>query len=200
MDFRMLLKKQELIMLCFIGMLLAASQTSIASFLVLYAQEELKVTATVAGLYLSLFMIGGTVGRVVWGVISDRIFEGDRHYPMILLCLLALGSALGMISLSRDSVGCLPYILCAVMGFTFMGWNALFITSTAEIATPAQVGLATGIAITVSWIGIIAGPPIFGLIADKAGYSWGWTMLAVFGFLSAASILICSSRSFCFRK
>ena len=192
-DFKLLLKKPELIVLCFVSMLLAASQSSIASFMVLYMQEELHTSAASAGLGLSVFMIAGTVGRVMWGMISDRIFKGDRQYPMLLLCLIASGSALGMVVSARVSMAWLPYFINAVMGFTFMGWNALFITFTAEIAGPALVGLVTGLTITVSWTGIIAGPPLFGLIADKVGYSWSWVMLTIFGVLCAISLYYSST-------
>lgn len=188
-EFTLLLKKPELIVLCFVSMLLAASQTCIASFIVLYMQEELRATTAAAGMCLSIFMIAGTAGRVLWGMISDGIFKGDRQYPMLLLCLIAFGSALGMVFITSASMAWLPYFICAVMGFTFMGWNALFITFSAEIAGPALVGLVTGLTITVAWTGIIAGPPLFGLIADKVGYSWGWAMLAIFGLLCAISLL-----------
>lgn len=185
-----LLKRPELLTLCFLGMMLAASQTSIASFLVLYLGEELKIPAGKAGIYLSVFMMAGTFGRLIWGVISDRLFHGDRQHPLIILCLMAFGSAVGMVFLSKTSPSWLPYFLCAAMGFTFMGWNALFITFTAEIAGPVLVGLVTGLAITVAWSGVIAGPLLFGLITDKAGYSWGWSMLAGIG-------LVCSLAVFC---
>lgn len=192
-DFKLLLKKPELIVLCFISMLMAASQTAIASFIVLYMQEELHTSVASAGLCLSVFMISGTIGRVVWGMISDGIFNGDRQYPMILLCLIASGSALGMVFSTRVSMLWLPYFISAVMGFTFMGWNALYLTFTAEIAGPALVGLVTGLTITVAWTGIVAGPPLFGLIADKVGYPWSWAMLAIFGVLSALSLYYSST-------
>ena len=188
-DFAILLKKPEMIVLCIVGTLLAASQTSIASFIVLYMQEELHTSAASAGLCLSVFMIAGTAGRVLWGMISDGIFKGDRQYPMILLCLIAFGSATGMIFTNSETQIWLPYFLSAVMGFSILGWNGLLIIFTAEIAGPALVGLATGVMITVWWLGIIAGPPLFGLIADKMGYSWSWTMLAVFGLLCLLCVL-----------
>ncbi|KFN39861.1 hypothetical protein KN63_01345, partial [Smithella sp. F21] len=106
---------------------------------------------------------------------------------------IASGSALGMVVSARVSMAWLPYFINAVMGFTFMGWNALFITFTAEIAGPALVGLVTGLTITVSWTGIIAGPPLFGLIADKVGYSWSWVMLTIFGVLCAISLYYSST-------
>ena len=187
--FRLLLKKPELIILCFVSMLLAASQTCIASFIVLYMHEELLATPAAAGMCLLIFMIAGTAGRVLWGMISDGIYKGDRQYPMMLLCLIAFGSALGMVFITRASMAWLPYFICAVLGFTFMGWNALSIIFSAEIAGPALVGRVTGMTLVASFLGVIIGPPIFGLIADKVGYSWGWAMLAIFGLLCAISLL-----------
>jgi|WetSurMetagenome_2_1015567.scaffolds.fasta_scaffold12208_4 MFS transporter, ACS family, hexuronate transporter len=187
-DFSLILRKPELIILCFVGMLLAASQTSIASFLVLYMVEELKVSTLAAGICLSVFMIAGTVGRVMWGIISDKIFNSDRQYPMIYLCLIAFGSAIGMVLLQPASSTWLLYCLSAVLGFSFMGWNSLFITAGAELAGSSLVGLVTGLTITVAWTGIIAGPPLFGIIADKVGYSWSWLVLAAFGLICSGTV------------
>lgn len=188
-DFSVVLKKPELMVICIVSMLLAASQTCIASFVVLYMQEELLTSAAVAGICLSVFMIAGTAGRVLWGLISDRIFRGDRQAPMIVVCLIAAASAAAMAFTGRGCPVWLPYVLSALMGFSFMGWNALFITFSAEIAGHALVGLVTGLTVTVAWTGIIAGPPIFGFIADKFGYIWSWSMLAVFGLFCTVCLL-----------
>ncbi len=185
-----LFQRPELLSLCFLAMLMAASQISISSFLVLYMGEELGQSPGRAGIFLSVLMTAGTFGRLIWGVISDRAFHGDRQYPLIILCLMAFGSAVGMVFVSKSSPPWLLYMLCTAMGFTFMGWNALFVTYTAEIAGPTLVGLVTGVAITVAWTGIIAGPFLFGLIADRAGYSWGWSVLALAGLSCSAAVFL----------
>lgn len=184
-DLSRLRYRPELIILCVVGAMMAASQTSITSFLVLYLQEKLSFSMRAAGGCLTVFMMSGAAGRVCWGIISDRVFNGNRQKPMVILCVVAFASALAVAFLSPAVPAWLCYSLGAVMGFVFMGWNALSITLGAEIAGPELAGSVTGFTLTVIWAGIIVGPPIFGVITDNAGYFWGWLMLSLFGLLSA---------------
>ena len=179
--------RQDLIILSLVGMLLSFSQTSITSFLVLFLEEDLNFSIGAAGICLTVLMMAGTAGRVTWGVISDRFFGGNRKIPMILLCLSASACGLCLAFMSGDFAVWLIYCLSALIGFTFMGWNALFITLGAEIAGPAMAGSVTGFTLTVAWAGIIFGPPLFGVVADNFGYFWGWIILSVSALAGAVS-------------
>jgi len=184
--------KKDLVILAIIGMLLAFSQTSISSFLVLFLEEELGFSIGAAGACLTVFMLAGAVGRVVWGGVSDRFFGGNRKIPMIILCFSAAVCGLGLAYLSRESAVWFVYCLSAVVGFTYMGWNALFITMGAEIAGPLLAGSVTGFTLTVAWAGIIIGPPLFGAIADNYGYFWGWILLSLSALAGAVSFFLFS--------
>ncbi|MBN2282563.1 MAG: MFS transporter [Deltaproteobacteria bacterium] len=186
-DFSDLWSKRSIRLLCFVSMLLASSQTCIASFLVLYLEEDLNLSIAMSGICLSLFMMAGTAGRIIWGIISDRIFGGDRQKPIIILSVIACATALCVAFFSPSSPLFLIFLCCILLGFTFMGWNAVYLTLGAEIAGPKLAGAVTGITITVCWTGIILGPPIFGIISDTVGYFWGWIMLSLFGCISAIS-------------
>lgn len=181
--------KRDLLIVSLGGTLLAFSQTSITSFLVLYLREDLNFSLWAAGACLTVLMAAGTAGRVGWGVISDRAFKGDRQRPMIVLCLMAFVAALGAALLNSGSPAWLVYFLSAVLGFTFLGWNAVLLTLCAEIAGPELAGSVTGLMITAVSVGIVAGPPVFGVTADKIGYFWGWLILSLLGLASACSFI-----------
>ena len=70
-----------------------------------------------------------------------------------------------------------------------MGWNAVLITLAAELAGKELAGSILGILVTIAWIGIIVGPPVFGYIADSIGYYWSWLLIAVFALLCAVGFL-----------
>ncbi len=91
--------------------------------------------------------------------------------------------------ISSGSPAWLAYFLSAVLGFTFMGWNAVLLTLCAEIAGPELAGSVTGLMITAVSVGVVAGPPVFGIIADKTGYFWGWLLLALAGIAGACSFI-----------
>jgi sugar phosphate permease len=178
-----------LLILCLITPLMAFGQTGIASFLVLYLEEDLNFSVGLAGGCLTVAMVAGTVGRIGWGIISDRLFAGDRIIPLIILSVIAFIGALGTAFLSKGSPVWLPFFWSILMGGTFIGWNAVLITLAAELAGKELAGSIMGILITIAWIGIIIGPPVFGYIADSFGYYWSWLLIAVFGLLSAVGFL-----------
>lgn len=178
-----------LLILCLITPLMAFGQTGIASFLMLYLEEDLNFSVGLAGGCLTVAMVAGTVGRIGWGIISDRLFAGDRIIPLIILSVIAFIGALGTAFLSKGSPVWLPFFWSILLGGTFIGWNAVLITLAAELAGKELAGSIMGILITIAWIGIIIGPPVFGYIADSFGYYWSWLLIAVFGLLSAVGFL-----------
>ncbi len=172
-----------LLILCILTPLLAMGQICIASFLMLYLEEDLSFSVGLAGACMTVTMIAGTVGRIGWGIISDRVFAGDRIKPVILLTFIAFIGASGMAFLTESSPVWIVFFLAILMGGTFIGWNAVLITLGAEIAGQELAGSIMGIMLTVAWTGIIIGPPVFGFIADSSGYFWGWQLIAVFALI-----------------
>jgi sugar phosphate permease len=178
-----------LLILCLITPLMAFGQTGIASFLVLYLEEDLNFSVGLAGGCLTVAMIAGTIGRIGWGIISDRLFAGDRIMPIIILSVIACIGATGTAFLSKGSPLWLPFFWSILMGGTFIGWNAVLITLAAELAGKELAGSIMGILVTITWIGIIISPPIFGYIADSVGYYWSWLLIAVLALLSTVGFL-----------
>jgi len=142
-----------------------------------------------AGACLTVLMAAGTAGRVSWGVVSDRLFGGDRKKPVIILCLIAFSGALATAYLPAGSPGWLFFLLSALLGFVFMGWNAVFITLCAELAGPGLAGSFSGFQATMFSIGVVIGPTAFGATADSAGYFWSWIILSLFALVGACSFV-----------
>jgi MFS family permease len=77
-----------------------------------------------------------------------------------------------------------------------MGWNALYITISAEVVPIQHAATAVGAGTTVTFIGMFAVPPVFGLIADHTGsYSWSWLALAGWAGLGVLVSLAVRDRS-----
>src|SRR5262249_59132817 len=72
------------------------------AYLVLYAKDSFDVSAVRAAQFLAIAQVGGTVSRVLWGVVSDRSFGGRRRPGVVAsaamgaaaYATLALGSLL----------------------------------------------------------------------------------------------------------
>src|SRR5262249_44784762 len=82
------------------------------------------------------------------------------------------------------------------LGLSCMGWNALYITLSAETVPVQNAATAVGAGTTVTFIGMFAIPPVFGVIADHAGsYVWSWLALGAWALLGTVLALAIRDRS-----
>jgi len=161
------------------GLALSIAQSSLVAYLVLYAKETFAVSAVTAARFLALAQLGGTTGRVLWGVISDRSFGGRRRPGVVASAVigaaayaaLALGSALPVWVMA---------VVAFVAGAGALGWVGLYFALVAEIGGSRHAGILTGAATACSWSGTIVGPLIFaGLLGATGGYALPWLALTV---------------------
>jgi ACS family hexuronate transporter-like MFS transporter len=68
----------------------------------------------------------------------------------------------------------------AVFGFTAIGWSGMNNTLIVELSAPETIGLTSGFSLMILLTGSIAGPRIFGYIADSTrSYSLAWWFLTI---------------------
>jgi ACS family hexuronate transporter-like MFS transporter len=160
--------------------LFSSVQVAWISYLPLYLGEVAGLSAVAAGAVLAQAQVAGTVGRVGFGVISDRVFGGQR-----LVVLLLAGAATATLCLATARLGAAtsPAVLSLVaiaFGFTGIGWNGVHHTLLAEMAGRELAATAVGLCLAVSSVGVIVGAPLFGLAADRLRvYDWGWYGLGI---------------------
>ncbi|KFI38236.1 hypothetical protein HY02_05585 [Peptococcaceae bacterium SCADC1_2_3] len=184
---RKVFKNPELLATVIVMPLLAGSQICISTFLIKYLQDTNATSVVIAETSLAVVMVAATVGRVGWGVVSDRIFKGNRVITMLLICFLALVGAVGINFLPVKAGTGLIFLYSVLLGLGFLGFHGVLMALVGEIAGTALAGAVSGIVVTISWAGIVVLPVIFGALADHYGYFWGWLMVAVaalLGFLS----------------
>jgi MFS family permease len=163
------------------GLALSIAQSSLMAYLVLYAKDSFDVSAVRAAQILAIAQVGGTVSRVLWGVVSDRSFGGRRRPGVVAT------AAIGAVSYAVLALGgllpeWLVYPLAFVAGAGAFGWVGLYFALVAEIGGPRHAGLLTGAATACSWSGTLIGPPIFGLVLQATGgYAASWLILTAVG-------------------
>jgi MFS transporter, ACS family, hexuronate transporter len=195
--FRRLLKNRNLIHLGLTCACYGALQVGIANYLVLQLVEVRNMSAVEAGTYLMSVNIGGAVGRIIWGSVSDRAF-GGRRKPV--LTIIGIISGILAIVLSK-SVTSLPtgllFFLLVLCGATSFGWNGVFMAFATEISGKETAATGLGMALTIGTLGLIAGPPVFGYIVDRfSSYGLAWLIFGILALLAALSlILIRESKS-----
>lgn len=171
------LRRPPVLVVFVCGLALSIAQSSLLAYLVLYAKDSFDVSAVRAAQFLAIAQVGGTVSRVVWGLVSDRSFGGRRRPGVVA------SAAIGAASYATLALGSflpmwLVYPLAFVAGAGAFGWVGLYFALVAEIGGPRHAGILTGAATACSWSGTLIGPPIFGLILEATGgYAASWLVL-----------------------
>jgi sugar phosphate permease len=167
---------------------LAISQSASISYLILFSMEVLNLSLATGSYLLALTQMAGVLGRIMWGVLSDRCFHGKRQIILAAILLMSAAATLMLAFLSHNSPFWLIVIVIVLMGFSSIGWNGMFITYVSELGGHENTGSAVGLALTASQIGFIVGPPLFGLLVDISNsYRVGWATLS--GLLWASLVL-----------
>jgi predicted MFS family arabinose efflux permease len=175
----LVLSNRDLWLVALATLVFAGMQTVWMAFLALYLQAVVGLSLLAASRYLAVAQGGGVLGRVAFGVLSDRVFGGRRRLP---LAIAGCGSALCSIALAYTGPGTSTLwlgLLALVFGFVGIGWNGVQHTLMAELAGPRTAGTAVGLGLAISSLGVTIGPPIFGWCVTAAGGFRGpWLGLA----------------------
>jgi predicted MFS family arabinose efflux permease len=157
----------------------AAMQTVWMSFLVLYLESAAGLSLLAASRCLALAQLGGMAGRVLFGMLSDRLFGGRRRLPLLLAGSGSLACTLAIAVTASGAPVAWLAALAFVFGVVGIGWNGVQHTWMAELAGPRAAGTAVGLGLGVSSAGVTVGPLCFGYLVQAAGgYHGPWLALA----------------------
>jgi predicted MFS family arabinose efflux permease len=154
-------------------------QMALITYVPLYLKDVMGYSAYWASQALALTQAGAMVGRVGWGIASDRLFGGRRK---IVLVLIGLGSALllGILSLmdrETSHLAVMPILFLA--GVSLVGYQGVSYALIGEISGKARTGAGLGMMITINAAAATLGTPLFGYIVDRTGsYALAWQILA----------------------
>ena len=175
------------------GILLVASQMSIVTYLVAYLIHDRRLALTTAAAILAVAQLAGAGGRILWGVVSDRLLGGSRRTALLLAA--ATGAA-GSLTLALLPVSTpLPVLVAAILisSMGAVGWNGVQISFLSELARPGTEGRNVGLALMIQQPGILVGPFLFGLVIDLAGsFRPAWLLMT--GFLLTAMAVMAATH------
>src|SRR4029077_3568565 len=106
--------------------------------------DVVDIPLVVAAKYLVAAQVSGTIGRVIFGMLSDRLFGGRRRIVLALAGLVSIACALGLSTTAPGSGPALLVPLALCIGFFGVGWNGVQHTLMAELAGPRAAGTAGG--------------------------------------------------------
>lgn len=134
----------------------------------------------VLGLCLAALHLGTFLGRMVWGVMTDRILRGDAPRALRMLSFTALVGVAILAGIILPAGPILAVIACFLLGFTLCAAVGLHVALTARIAPDHLLGGAMGYTMLVTNIGGVVVPILLGLAMSLAGLSGATLTLASF--------------------
>lgn len=129
------------------------------------------LTSNQAKTCLTFFEMGGFIGSLVVGWVSDYFFDGMRGQVNVLFCLGMLLASAVLVYLGGSSY---PFVsaalLSAAIGFFVFGPQMMIGVAAAELSHREAAGASTGFIGLFSYLGAaLAGFPV-GFVIDR----WGW--------------------------
>ncbi len=142
----------------------SAMQLCLSAFIVTFLTERVGIDLVTSGLIMAAAQAAGMVGRVLWGWLSDRLLTPHQALSLLGFAIAAAGAALAMVTPAWPVF--LVGLVAAGLGAVALGWNGVFLAEVARQAPPGLAGSATGGALAFTFLGALAGPPLFGAVVD----------------------------------
>lgn len=160
-------------------------------WMVKYLTEAKHNSVELAAMKLSALPLFGIVGTILAGVISDRIFKGQRA-PVNLIYLA--GVAISLVLLQYNTISNLDFVLIALIGaFTYGPQMMIGGLCAVESSSKKVASAATGFTGSFGYIGAFFSATGTGLIVDRfhwSGAIWYWCTSALICFVICVFLLI----------
>lgn len=149
-------------------------------WMVKYLTEAKKNSMELATLKLGFLPLFGIAGTILAGVISDKLFKGQRA-PVNLIYLA--GVAISLILLKFNTISNLDFVLIGMVGaFTYGPQMMIGGLCAVESSSKKVASAATGFTGTFGYIGAILSATGTGIVLDKFhwdGAIWYWVASAL---------------------
>ncbi|MBT8360576.1 MAG: MFS transporter [Desulfobacterales bacterium] len=186
---QMVVAHRPLRQLAVISFLYAGMQLCLFTYLVIYLTNDIGLAFVAAGFTLSAAQLAGTIGRIIWGIMADRLVN-----PRLLLGLLGVGMSAGAIATALISPAWSTTLIVAVLilfGITAIGWNGVYLAEAARLAPAGQVGAATGGTLFFTYLGVVLGPSIFAaVVSGTDSYPLGYVFFAALTLMCGVTAIV----------
>ena len=178
------LRDRTLRQVALISLAYSAAQVCLTSYLVVYLTAVLDFSLVGAGFALSVATIGGVAGRILWGIVADRWLAPRRTLALIGGMAAVCGLALAVAEPAWPVV--VSLVVAGFFGATAIGWNGVQLAEVARLAPRGAVAAVQGATGFVTFSGVVAGPPLFALIASLTGsYRVSFAVVAIVSAIGA---------------
>lgn len=184
--------RRDVVVACAAGTTLPIGQFIMVTYLLLYLRDSLGVPELRGALLLTLAQLVGAVSRVSLAALSDRL-AGKRKPALLAVVGMTGVSALIISRLPATTPFAWVAVVILLYAACALGWQGLYFTLLTELSDDGWEGRVVGLGTTFTSIGIMSGPPLFGLIVDiTQSYRTAW--LALVGVVALGMLLLVSVR------
>jgi fucose permease len=163
-----------------------AAEIGFGAWLVEFLQQVKGQSIMLSSLSLAFFFGAITAGRFLGSFLVEKI----GYLPMILYVSLA--------SIVCVIVGIFaPPAFALCLPLTGLFFSIIFPTATAAVSDlhTENVGTILGLLFTFAGVGGMIGPWLVGVVSDKSGLVWGFSMILGFCVIMAATVFTLRVRS-----
>ncbi len=143
---------------------------TVGAFLPIFGKEALRLPSAQVGLLLALQAVANGASRIPGGMLVDR---ARRRWPIVFVgvvvwsgAAIVLGHLTGFWAPAIVLVAATPFMATA-----FVAMGVVF----ADLSAASTRGVTMGIYGTVLFLGLSAGPLLFGPVVQNYGYAAGFT-------------------------
>ncbi len=166
-------------------------QMALITYVPLYLKDVMGYSPYWASQALALTQAGAMLGRVGWGVASDRVFGGRRKIVLIVIGASSVIFIAALSLMTRESSAYLLLPILFLAGVSIVGYQGVSYALIGEISGRARTGAGLGMMITINAGAATVGTPVFGYIVDRTGsYTVAWQLLAGLVTLGIAGVTL----------
>ena len=190
---RMVMAHRLLMSMAACSFVFSMVQMSLTTYLVTFLHEKLSYGLVAAGLALALTQMGGVAGRIAWGFVSDRWLGAFR--VLLLLSVVMALCALATAYFTPNVPTWIVLSILTVFGASAIGWNGVYLSEVARQAPDGLASMATGGTLAFTFLGVVVGPMLFGVISNTSGgYPLAFICLTFIASLAAGLLLLIFRR------
>lgn len=156
------------------SVLLGCGVSSVNAHVSLFSATELAWGALSAGGLVAVLGAAGIAGRVVWSKAAAGARAADR-LPALLAGLSVVGA---LLFAAASSAPALAWAGAVLTGVSAVSANAVSMVIVMRRAPADRAGQDSALVSAGFFGGFALGPPLLGLLAERAGYTTGWLVVA----------------------
>lgn len=179
--FLQIISKKEVLLMYVVIFAYVATEIGMATWLVEFFQKAKHISVTASSMYLSIYFVGMTAGRLLGSLFVDKV--GHLKSLLIFSTMAAICITVGIFG---------PPSIAFVLVFTGFCFSIIFPTSTAVVSEiPSKnSGTMLGIFFAFGGLGGMIGPWLIGIVNDALGLKLGMFMNVLFCIIVMFSLII----------